>query len=110
MLSNSADLVLQATGFNTGLSRYTTPLLRSLLEGGLAQIDALDMGLAVDPEQRLIDGKGQVRTDAHVIGALALGSRFECIAMPEIRSTAAAIAHDLLLTDLQPIPQNGIST
>jgi len=107
---DSADLVLQATGFNTGLSRCTTPLLRSLLEGGLAQVDALDMGLAVDPEQRLIDGKGQVRTDAHVIGALALGSRFECIAMPEIRSTAAAIAHDLFLTDLQPIPQNGIST
>ncbi len=91
-----ADLVLQATGLNSQVSNSTLPLLRSLLDQRLARPDALDMGLAVDAEQRLLDGSGYVRCDAHVIGALARGSRFECIAMPEIRNTADAIAATLI--------------
>ena len=92
---SAADLVLQATGLNTGVKACASPLLRSLLDSGLAYPDALNMGLAVDAQQRLIGNHG-VRDDAHVIGALARGSRFECIAMPEIRNTAAAIARELL--------------
>lgn len=91
-----ADLVLQATGLNSQVRNSTMPLLRSLLDQGLVRADALDMGLAVDAEQRLLDGSGQVRGDAHVLGGLARGSRFECTAMPEIRSTAAAIAATLV--------------
>lgn len=90
-----ADLVLQATGLNTRVSDSRTPLLRSLLDQGLARPDRLDLGVLVDSHQRLIDARGRVRGDAHVLGALARGSCFECIAMPEIRSTASAIAVSL---------------
>lgn len=90
-----ADLVLQATGLDTSVSASSTPLLRSLLDQGLACPDPLDLGLAVDPAQRLLDAQGRVDPQAHVLGALARGCRFECIAIPEIRTTAATIAAGL---------------
>ena len=90
-----ADLVLQATGLNTRVSGCGMPLLRSLLDQGLARPDPLDLGLHVDGQQRMLDAAGRAHADAHVLGALARGSRFECTAMPEIRSTAAAIAQEL---------------
>lgn len=86
-----ADRVLQATGLNTGVARASDPLLRSLLDQGLALADDLDLGLATDAAQRLLGADGLAHPDAHVLGALARGSRFECIAMPEIRAHAAAI-------------------
>lgn len=92
-----ADLVLQATGLNTRVSGCGMPLLRSLLDQGLARPDPLDLGLHVDGQQRMLDAAGRAHADAHVLGALARGSRFECIAMPEIRSTAAAIVRELAM-------------
>ncbi|MFO1494204.1 MAG: FAD/NAD(P)-binding protein [Lysobacterales bacterium] len=86
-----ADWVLQATGLNTGVARASDPLLRSLLDQGLARADDLDLGLATDAAQRLLGADGRPHQDAYVLGALARGSRFECIAMPEIRTHAAAI-------------------
>lgn len=95
IVDHRTDLVLQATGLNTAVSRTSDPLLRSLLDGGWARADALDMGLAVDTDQALLGTDAQPRGDAHVLGALARGSRYECLAMPEIRTTAAAIAKRL---------------
>lgn len=91
------DLVLQATGLNTKVGGCGMPLLRSLLDQGLARPDPLDLGLHVDDQQRLLDGNGRAHANAHVLGALARGSRFECTAMPEIRDTAAAIARELAM-------------
>lgn len=89
--TDAADLVIQATGLNTGVRACNDPLLRSLIDNGAARADDLDMGLAVDAQQRLLRADGGAHRNAHVLGAMARGSRFECIAMPEIRVHAAAM-------------------
>lgn len=96
--SDAADLVIQATGLNTRVGATTDPLLRSMLDAGAARADDLDLGLAVDAQQRLVRADGSTHPHAYVLGALARGSRFECIAMPDIREQAAAIVSAICAT------------
>lgn len=89
------DLVVQATGFNLGASSTDHGLMRQLLEDGVAQPDALDLGLAADNEGRLLRRDGSPARGLRCLGTLLRGSLWECSGLPEIRALAKAIARDL---------------
>lgn len=91
----AADLVIQATGFNLAASSSGHALVRQLIDDGVAQPDALDLGLAADGEGRLLSCNGLPARGLRCLGTLLRGSLWECSGLPEIRSLAKAIARDL---------------
>jgi uncharacterized NAD(P)/FAD-binding protein YdhS len=84
------DLVLQAVGMDTDARGSAHPLVRSLLDAGLARTDANGLGLAVDRDGRL-DADQRLWT----LGALCRGRDWESTAIPEIRQQARTIAVQL---------------
>jgi uncharacterized NAD(P)/FAD-binding protein YdhS len=91
----AADLVIQATGFNLAASSSGHALVRQLIDDGVAQPDALDLGLAADGEGRLLDSNGSPARGLRCLGTLLRGSLWECSGLPEIRALAKSIARDL---------------
>ena len=85
-----AELVLQACGLETRIAATASPLIVSLLDTGSARVDALGLGLSVDSDNALVDAHGHPQS-AWLLGALALGSLWECTAMPDIREQAARV-------------------
>jgi uncharacterized NAD(P)/FAD-binding protein YdhS len=72
------------------IGRTRDPLLRKLLDNGLAVSDELGMGLAVDERSRA-EGDGRL----WALGALTKGRYWEMIAVPDIRDQAAQVAADI---------------
>lgn len=79
------NAVVNATGPALDVRRTDEPLLRSLLDGGLAQPGPLGIGLATDAD-------GRCGAGLYVIGALRRGELWETTAVPEIRVQADAVA------------------
>lgn len=82
--------VFNCTGPLGDIRVTADPLLKSLLDGGLAQADALGIGLAVDDRAR---AHGTERLWA--LGPLTKGCLWEIIAVPDIRNQAAQVADDI---------------
>jgi uncharacterized NAD(P)/FAD-binding protein YdhS len=80
------DAVVNATGPDLNVRRAGQPVLRSLLDGGLATPGPLDLGFATDADGRCADPR------VFAIGALRRGELWETTAVPEIRVQADAIA------------------
>jgi uncharacterized NAD(P)/FAD-binding protein YdhS len=87
--------VINCTGPDCALSR-AHPLLRGLLEAGLAQMDALGLGLATDAGGALLDARGRPSLALFTLGPLRRGELWETTAIPEIRTQALALARRLL--------------
>ena len=87
-----ADLVVQATGLDTAVAFTEHALLSQLIEDGLAVADPLQLGVAAQPDGRLINARGDVQPGLYAIGSLLRGNLWECTAMPEIRAAAHALA------------------
>ena len=96
---SSADLavgwVVNCTGPASDITNTADPLLRHLLEVGLARPDPLLLGLDTDPHGALRDAGGKPASDIFTLGPLLRGSRYETTAVPEIRGQAAALARHL---------------
>jgi len=86
----SYALIINCTGPLHGMSRTINPLLRSLLDAGLAQPDTIDIGLDVDDQAR-VSGANRL----WAMGALTKGRYWEMIAVPDIRGQAAMIAEGI---------------
>ena len=86
-----ADLVVQATGFNTNVSTNRHRLLRQLIDEGLAVPDEFGLGLKTDGEGRLVGADDEVIADIRLVGTLERGALWECSGLPEIRTRARAI-------------------
>jgi uncharacterized NAD(P)/FAD-binding protein YdhS len=71
-----------------------TPLMRSLIDGGLAVPDELELGLAVDANGSLAV-EGRVTDGLYAIGPLGLGSLPDIDLVPEIVTQAYAAAEGL---------------
>lgn len=93
--SLTADLVIQATGFNTSVTDTRHRLIRQLLDEGLVCADALGLGLAADEQGLLLRPDGMPSSGLRVIGTLLRGALWECSAFSEIRATARRIAGEL---------------
>jgi uncharacterized NAD(P)/FAD-binding protein YdhS len=83
------------TGPSTDIARTDDPLVRQLLDSGLARVGPHRLGLAVDGCGRAIDADGRVVEGLSVIGALRKGTVFETTAIPELREQAADLARRL---------------
>lgn len=95
MSTIEADRVIQATGLDTAVAYARDPLLSQLLAAGLATPDPLQLGLAAEPDGRLLDGEGRPQPRLFGIGSLLRGNLWECTAMPEIRTAARRLAQAL---------------
>jgi uncharacterized NAD(P)/FAD-binding protein YdhS len=82
--------IFNCTGPLGDIARTQDPLLRRLLDDGLVQPDELAIGLAVDARSRAGPGER-----LWALGTLTKGRYWEIIAVPDIRSQAAAVAEDI---------------
>ena len=89
-------LVINCTGPQTRFSAARSPLLRNLLERGMVQPDAMDMGIRIDPEYAAIERDGAPSVFLRVIGPLLRGTYWETVAVPELRGQALRLAQLLL--------------
>jgi uncharacterized NAD(P)/FAD-binding protein YdhS len=88
--------LVNCTGPAADITATAHPLLRHLLEAGMARPDRLRMGLDTDPGGALRDADGRAVGDIFALGPLLRGSRYETTAIPEIRGQAAALARNLM--------------
>jgi uncharacterized NAD(P)/FAD-binding protein YdhS len=94
----AAGCLINCTGAGTDITRTADPLLRHLLESGLARPDPLRLGLDADVCGALRDAGGTAARDIVTLGPPLRGLRYETTAIPEIRDQAAVIARHLLST------------
>lgn len=98
MLVRDVRYVVNCTGPERDITRQRSPLVASLLEGGVIERDPLGLGVCTDGHGRLIGRDGYVPR-AYTVGPWRIAEQWESTAVPELReqaaSTAGAIADDL---------------
>jgi uncharacterized NAD(P)/FAD-binding protein YdhS len=90
-----ATAVVNCTGPRCDLGTSTDPLLRQLLGSGLARPGPLGIGLDTGPDGRIL-GRSGGTPRLWTLGSTRRGQLWECTAIPEIRSQAAALAQRLV--------------
>ena len=78
----SFDAVVLCTGPNKNPSRH--PVVATLLDGGLAQLDTIGMGIRVDTDFRVVDPAGRPHPGLLAIGPTVRGSFGEMTGAPDI--------------------------
>ncbi|MBA3834805.1 MAG: FAD/NAD(P)-binding protein [Sphingomonas sp.] len=86
--AESFGYLFNCTGPLGEIGRSADPLIRSLLDEGLARPDHLGIGLSVDDASRAGER-------LWALGALTKGRYWEIIAVPDIRHQAALVAEDI---------------
>lgn len=94
--SLEGDLVINATGPSTTFTATQSILLRNLLRRGLVTPDAMDMGVAVDPDHIVLTADGERSPWLLALGPMLRGTYWETIAVPELRGQARRVAETLL--------------
>jgi uncharacterized NAD(P)/FAD-binding protein YdhS len=92
----SGDIVINATGPQTKFSDTKSTLLQNLLRRGLVAADEMEMGVRVKPDHVVIGGNGKRSNFLLALGPLLRGTRWETIAVPELRDQARRVAETLL--------------
>jgi uncharacterized NAD(P)/FAD-binding protein YdhS len=92
----AAGLAINCTGPHTRFTATRSPLLQNLLRRGWVQPDSLDMGIRVEADFTVVDGRGQRSSSLHALGPLLRGTLWETIAVPELRGQAMRVAQALL--------------
>ena len=92
----AAGWLINCTGPGADITAAGDPLLRQLLELGLARPDPLRLGLDADAHGAVRDANGRAAGDLYALGPLLRGCRYETTAIPEIRGQAAALARQLI--------------
>ena len=97
----SAGALINAAGPACDYARIRHPLVRSLLDRGLARPDSLRLGLDVTEEGAVIDIHGAASDRLFAFGPVAKAPFWEMTAVPELRSQCAQAA--LRLAQAQPL-------
>ena len=87
-----ADLAFDCSGFRPDLDQ---PLIKGMIEAGLARADAHRLGLAVEPNGRVLGRGGERSQGLFAVGPLCQGTLWEITAVPEIVRQADAAAMSL---------------
>ena len=95
--------VLSCTGPQADYRKLKDPLVRRLVSRDLLAPDPLRMGTYTAQGGRVCDQTGEVIQGLYTLGILQKGRLYESIAVPELRSQAAALA-GLLLAEIRPGP------
>ena len=97
------DLAFACSGFKPDLDQ---PLIKGMIEAGLARPDIHRLGLAVEPNGQMLGRGSDVTRGLFAIGPLCQGTLWEITAVPEIVRQADAAA--LSLAALQvPVRESG---
>jgi uncharacterized NAD(P)/FAD-binding protein YdhS len=116
-LSNGQTLqvgaVVNCAGPCNNPDASTDPLIRSLIDQGLARGGPLGIGLDTAADGALLDRSGESDLPVWTLGSLRRGTLWESTAIPEIRDQAAALAKRLLsqapTRDLRPRDPYGLA-
>ncbi|WP_049976386.1 FAD/NAD(P)-binding protein [Azospirillum sp. B506] len=92
----SAGALINATGTNCDYTRIRHPLVRSLLDRGLARPDILRLGLDVTESGAVIAADGIPSPCLLAFGPVAKAPFWEMTAVPELRSQCADAARRIL--------------
>ncbi len=92
----TAAALINATGTNCDYGRIRHPLVRSLLNQGLARPDPLRLGLDVTLEGAVIDARGQAADRILALGPVSKAPFWEMTAVPELRGQCREAATRLL--------------
>lgn len=84
--------VINATGVETRARAMRNPLLQQLLADGHARPGPHGLGLDSDADGRLRDAQGRSQPTLQVMGSLRIGTLWESLAIPELRSQAQQAA------------------
>ena len=98
-LTLNAQRVLDCTALTPDISKLELPVLRNLIEGGIARPDALGLGLDVTSVGALIDANGKPAKDLFAVGPITRGTFWEITAVPDIRVACETLAEHLLPAD-----------
>lgn len=93
--SESYDVLIRATGFDTDIERTTHPLIAHLRESGLISADPLGLGLNASERYEALDANGAPVRGLYCLGPLLRGRLWEITAVPELRVAARALARQL---------------
>lgn len=89
-----AAWLIDCTG--PGHDAARAPLTAALIAEGRARIDAVDLGLDLDAESRVIHADGATDPSLFVLGPPARAAFWETIAVPDIRQRIEALARTLV--------------
>ncbi|BAI75176.1 hypothetical protein AZL_b05130 (plasmid) [Azospirillum sp. B510] len=92
----TAGALINATGTNCDYTRIRHPLVRSLLDRGLARPDSLRLGLDVTESGAVIAADGTPSPRLLAFGPVAKAPFWEMTAVPELRSQCAEAARRIL--------------
>jgi len=99
----AAGWLINATGPAPDVTATTDPLLRGLLDAGLARPDPLRLGIEADARGALLTASGTPSDRIFTLGPPLRGQLYETTAIPEIRDQAAALAGRLLAACRAPV-------
>jgi uncharacterized NAD(P)/FAD-binding protein YdhS len=86
------DRIISCTGIHEDYSDSPRPLIRSLLENGLARANDLGIGFRTGPDGALLDQNMRPSSIFFTLGPPRRGELFETSAVPEIRVQAEEVA------------------
>ncbi|HUN74008.1 MAG TPA: FAD/NAD(P)-binding protein [Steroidobacteraceae bacterium] len=90
------DRVVNCTGPDYDPRRTRDPLLRSLLDEGVAVTDPLGLGLRTGPFGALLDARGRASPNLFYVGPMLRADHWEATAVAELRVHAERLAWRLL--------------
>ncbi|MGI6857036.1 FAD/NAD(P)-binding protein [Mesorhizobium sp. 1B3] len=91
-----ATRIYDCTGIVSDLSTGSNPVVRSLIDRGLARPDPLRIGLDVGQDCAVLNGDGIPSKRLYAIGPLTRGAFLEIDAIPDIRIQCAGVARHLV--------------
>lgn len=93
-LKLAAQKIIRATGYQR-LNEVTNPVMRKLVDRGLARLDRHRLGLDVTDRFEIVGKSGAVTPSLWALGPIINGAFWECTAVPDIRVHAQALATQL---------------
>lgn len=88
----NVNRVINCMGPQRGYETTFEPLMRALIDQGLARTDPLDLGLDVDAAGAVIERSGKPAKRLFAVGPMTQGTFWEIVAVPDIRNQCAAVA------------------
>lgn len=96
-ISLEVTRIVNCSGPGCDFDRVTDPLMRYLLDHGLARPDPLKLGLDVTVSGAIKDCRGAISGRLYAVGPLTKGMFWEIIAVPDIRRQCERMATSLAL-------------
>jgi uncharacterized NAD(P)/FAD-binding protein YdhS/quercetin dioxygenase-like cupin family protein len=86
------DAVVRCVGPALDVAEAATPLLRSLIDGGLATLSPNGLGIETTPDGCVVDGRGEASPRIFGLGAVRRASDWETTSVPDIAKHAQQVA------------------